>query len=46
MDNIVYYYKTMMEAEHFPGWELFLLLNTLLWLSVIIRLNKIEKDKE
>jgi hypothetical protein len=47
MDNYVwFYYKSMMEAANFPGWELFILLNSCFWVSVIFRLHRIENKQD
>jgi len=42
MEKMSDYYHTLIELEHFPGWELYIFLNLLLWISVIFRLNRIE----
>jgi len=42
MEKMSDYYYTLIELEHFPGWELYIFLNLLLWISVIFRLNRIE----
>ncbi len=43
MEMISHYYQTLVELEHFPGWELYIFLNLLLWVSAIYRLNRIER---
>lgn len=42
MDYLNYLYQAFLEPEHFPGWEIFILLNMCFWISVVIRLNRIE----
>jgi len=44
MDNIYYYFKTLLEVEHFPAWELYLFFNLCLWVSVIIRLVRLDNE--
>lgn len=41
---MIYYYESMIEAVNFPGWELYIFLNTMLWISIILRLSRIEKN--
>ncbi len=44
MSRLWYYYESLIEAHNFPGWELYIFLNTLLWISVILRLHRIENN--
>jgi hypothetical protein len=45
MDNLWFYYISMLEAANFPGWELYIFLQTILWISVIFRLHRIETNQ-
>jgi len=41
-EQINYYWDSMMEPQNFPGWEVYIVFQTMLWISVIIRLRRIE----
>jgi len=44
IESIMYYYESLLEVPNFPGWELYILLQTILWISVIFRLHRIERE--
>tara|TARA_R110000824_G_scaffold263310_3_gene452021 strand:- start:11029 stop:11217 length:189 start_codon:yes stop_codon:yes gene_type:complete len=44
INKIKYFYLTIIEAQHFPGWEIYLFLTTVLWVSIILRLKRIQSD--
>tara|TARA_Y100000310_G_C20641020_1_gene793888 strand:+ start:1114 stop:1383 length:270 start_codon:yes stop_codon:yes gene_type:complete len=43
IENIGFFYRSVLEADNFPGWEIYILLQLLLWISIIIRLTRIER---
>jgi hypothetical protein len=42
MEYISHLYSAFLEPQNFPGWEIFIFLNMCFWISVVIRLNRIE----
>jgi len=44
IESIMLYWETLLEVHNFPGWELYIFLQTILWISVIFRLHRIERE--
>ena len=44
VESIMLYWETLLELENFPGWEAYIFLQTILWISVIFRLHRIERE--
>ena len=42
MENIKFLWQSMLEAQNFPAWELYVLFTLLLMISIIIRCARIE----
>lgn len=43
METLKFWWLTMVEAPHFPSWEIFLFLTTALIVSALVRLHRLEK---
>jgi len=46
IENLKYWYSSILEQQNFPGWEIFIFLNTCFWLSVIVHLHRIHRDNK
>jgi hypothetical protein len=43
MENFKFLWQSVLEAENFPAWELYVLFTLLLMISIIIRCARIEE---
>ncbi len=46
MENFKFLWQSVLEAENFPAWELYVLFTLLLMISIIIRCARIEDKIE
>jgi len=45
-EQLKFFYLSILEQQNFPGWELYVFFTTSLLVSIIFRLNRIERNQD